>query len=117
MSLMFDSWLHSLLMVLGVLILLMFAGMCITHSTTIFVYRVTETMLERHSWKPHEAAGSAFLKCAAIILLPVVGVLALLEPPLIIASIGPLGMGLMALQTGSQQAKNDSMKSLAHDRS
>lgn len=80
----------------------------ITHYTTIFVYRFTETLVEVHSWEPREVSGKAFLKWSAIILLPVVGVLALFEPALIIAGIGPLGMGLMALQAGSQQAKQDS---------
>ncbi|WP_018917405.1 hypothetical protein [Vreelandella zhanjiangensis] len=82
----------------------------ITHYTTIFVYRFTETLVEVHSWEPREVSGKAFLKWSAIILLPVVGVLALFEPALIIAGIGPLGMGLMALQAGSQQAKQDNIK-------
>lgn len=82
----------------------------ITHNTTIFVYRFTETLVEVHSWEPREVSGKAFLKWSAIILLPVVGVLALFEPALIVAGIGPLGMGLMALKAGSQQTKQDSSK-------
>ncbi|PRY58812.1 hypothetical protein B0H98_1174 [Vreelandella songnenensis] len=82
----------------------------ITHYTTIFVYRFTETLVEVHSWEPREVSGKAFLKWTAIILLPVVGVLALFEPAMIIAGIGPLGMGLMALTAGSQQAKQKNAK-------
>ncbi len=66
--------------------------------------------MEVHSWEPREVSGNAFLKWAAIILLPVVIVLAFFEPALIIAGIGPLGIGLMALQAGSQQAKQYSIE-------
>ncbi|WP_417422409.1 hypothetical protein [Halomonas sp.] len=110
MSLFVESLLASFLLGFGMFLPFFLLGLSVTHYTTIFVYRFTETLVEVHSWKPQDAAASAFLKWSAIILLPVVGVLALFEPALIIAGIGPLGMGLMALQAGSQQAKQDNIK-------
>ena len=85
-------------------------AMSITHNTTIIVYRFTETLAEEFSWKPQEAATAAFLKWSAIILLPIVGVLILMDPSLVIAGIGPLGMGLMAGVMGSQQAKQSNSR-------
>ncbi len=110
MSLFVESLLASFLLGFGMLLPFFLLGLSVTHCTTIFVYRFSETLVEVHSWKPQDAAASTFLKWTAIILLPVVGVLALFEPALIIAGIGPLGMGLMALQAGSQQAKQNSIK-------
>ncbi|MGM0826541.1 MAG: hypothetical protein ACQEUY_17730 [Pseudomonadota bacterium] len=78
-----------------------------THQTTIIVYRFTETLAEEYSWKPQEAAAASFLKWSAIILLPIVGVLILMDPSLVIAGIGPLGMGLIAWMMGTQQAKQN----------
>lgn len=94
-------------MLAGTVMFLIFISLSlsITHHTTIFVYRFTETFVEIHSWAPQEAAASAFLKWSAIILLPVVGLLTLMDPALVFAGIGPLGMGLMALKMGSQQTK------------
>ncbi|PRY58810.1 hypothetical protein B0H98_1172 [Vreelandella songnenensis] len=102
----------AIVLLFGIVMLLIFIplSLSITHYTTIFIYRFTETVVEVHSWEPREISGKAFLKWSAIILLPVVVVLALFEPALILAGIGPLGMGLMALQAGSQQAKQNSIK-------
>ncbi|WP_231500707.1 hypothetical protein, partial [Halomonas sp. 19A_GOM-1509m] len=91
----------------GMYVFFLIIAMSITHSTTIIVYRFTETLAEEYSWKPQEAAAAAFLKWSAIILLPIVGVLILMDPSLVIAGIGPLGMGLMAGMMGSQQAKHN----------
>ncbi|WP_251048346.1 hypothetical protein [Halomonas sp. ISL-56] len=84
--------------------------MSVTHNTTIIVYRFTETLAEEYSWKPQAAAAASFLKWSAIILLPIVGVLILMDPSLVIAGIGPLGMGLMAGMMGSQQAKQSNSR-------
>ncbi|WP_447894167.1 hypothetical protein [Vreelandella sp. GE22] len=110
MSLFVESLLASFLLGFGMFLPFFLLGLSVTHYTTIFVYRFTETLVEVHSWKPQDAAASAFLKWSAIILLPVVGVLALFEPALIVAGIGPLGIGLMALTAGSRQTKQDSRK-------
>ena len=80
--------------------------MSITHSTTIIVYRFTDTLVEEYSWKPQDAAAAAFLKWTAIISLPIVGVLILMDPSLVVAGIGPLGMGLTAGMMGSQKRKD-----------
>ena len=91
-------------------LLLILILMSITHSTTIIVYRFTETLVEEYSWKPQAAAAASFLKWSAIILLPIVGVLILMDPSLVIAGIGPLGMGLMAGMMGAQQAKQSNSR-------
>ena len=75
--------------------------------TVLPFYRFTETLAEEYSWKPQEAAAASFLKWSAIILLPIVGVLILMDPSLVIAGIGPLGMGLIAWMMGTQQAKQN----------
>ncbi|MBT2787154.1 MULTISPECIES: hypothetical protein [unclassified Halomonas] len=107
MSLLVQSLLGSFLLGGGLFLLLMLIFMSVTHNTTIIVYRFTETLAEEYSWKPQEAAAASFLKWSAIILLPIVGVLILMDPSLVIAGIGPLGMGLMAWMMGSQQAKHN----------
>lgn len=91
----------------GMVIFGLLLGMSMTHQTTIIVYRFTETLAEEYSWKPQEAAAASFLKWSAIILLPIVGVLILMDPSLVIAGIGPLGMGLIAWMMGTQQAKQN----------
>ncbi|MGP9767985.1 hypothetical protein ACT3UM_19900 [Halomonas sp. AOP13-D3-9] len=100
----------SILMGAGIALLFILLFMSITHSTTIIVYRFTETLAEEYSWKPQEASAASFLKWSAIILLPIVGVLILMDPSLVIAGIGPLGMGLMAWIMGSQQAKQSNSR-------
>ncbi|WP_340146762.1 hypothetical protein [Halomonas sp. PA16-9] len=97
----------SILMGAGIALLFILLFMSITHSTTIIVYRFTETLAEEYSWKPQEAAAASFLKWAAIILLPIVGVLILMDPSLVIAGIGPLGMGLMAGMMGAKKNENE----------
>ncbi|QGQ69627.1 hypothetical protein [Halomonas sp. PA16-9] len=94
----------------GMYVFFLIIAMSITHSTTIIAYRFTETLAEEYSWKPQEAAAASFLKWSAIILLPIVGVLILMDPSLVIAGIGPLGMGLMAGMMGSQQAKQSNSR-------
>ncbi|MGP9767986.1 hypothetical protein ACT3UM_19905 [Halomonas sp. AOP13-D3-9] len=110
MSLLVQSLLGSFLLGGGLFLLLMLIFMSVTHNTTIIVYRFTETLAEEYSWKPQEAAAASFLKWSAIILLPIVGVLILMDPSLVIAGIGPLGMGLMAWVMGSQQAKQSNSR-------
>ena len=105
MSLLGQSLLGSLLLGGGLFLLLMLIFMSVTHNTTIIAYRFTETLAGEYSWKPQAAAAAAFLKWSTIILLPIVGVLILMDPSLVVAGIGPLGMGLMAWIMGSQQAK------------
>ena len=110
MSLLGQSLLGSLLLGGGLFLLLMLIFMSVTHNTTIIVYRFTKTLAEEYSWKPQEASAAAFLKWSAIILLPIVGVLILMDPSLVVAGIGPLGMGLMAWIMGSQQAKQSNSR-------
>ena len=110
MSLFGQSLLGSFLLGGGLFLLLMLIFMSVTHNTTIIVYRFTKTLAEEYSWKPQEASAAAFLKWSAIILLPIVGVLILMDPSLVIAGIGPLGMGLMAWIMGSQQAKQSNSR-------
>ncbi|MGP9767987.1 hypothetical protein ACT3UM_19910 [Halomonas sp. AOP13-D3-9] len=107
MSLFAQSLLGSFLLGGGMFLLLILILMSITHSTTIIVYRFTETLAEEYSWKPQEAAAASFLKWSAIILLPIVGVLILMDPSLVIAGIGPLGMGLMAGIMGAKKSENE----------
>ncbi|GAA0696987.1 hypothetical protein GCM10009022_21140 [Vreelandella titanicae] len=110
MSLLGQSLLGSLLLGGGLFLLLMLIFMSVTHNTTIIVYRFTKTLAEEYSWKPQEASAAAFLKWSAIILLPIVGVLILMDPSLVVAGIGPLGMGLMAWMMGRKQAKQNKIQ-------
>ena len=107
MSLMAETLVFSLIAWGGMILFGLLLGMSLTHQTTVFVYRFTETSAEEYSWEPQAAAAAFFLKWSAIILLPIVGVLILVDPSLVIASIGPLGMGLVAWMMGSQQAKHN----------
>ena len=91
----------------GMFLILILLSMSITHHSTILVYRFTETLAEEYSWKPQEVAAASFLKWSAIILLPIVGVLILMDPSLVIAGIGPLGMGLMAGMMGAKKSENE----------
>ncbi|MBT2771005.1 hypothetical protein J7J47_02010 [Halomonas sp. ISL-60] len=109
-SLLAETLFFSFLVGGGAFLFFMLISMSVTHDTTILVYRFTETVAEEYSWKPQEAAAASFLKWSAIILLPIVGVLILMDPSLVIASIGPLGMGLMAWIMGSQQAKQSTSR-------
>ncbi len=106
-SLLAETLFFSFLVGGGAFLFFMLISMSVTHDTTILVYRFTETVAEEYSWKPQAAAAASFLKWSAIILLPIVGVLILMDPSLVIAGIGPLGMGLMAGMMGSQQAKHN----------
>jgi len=110
MSLLAETLFFSFLVGGGAFLFFMLISMSVTHDTTILVYRFTETLAEEYSWKPQEAAAASFLKWSAIILLPIVGVLILMDPSLVIAGIGPLGMGLMAWIMGSQQAKQSNSR-------
>ena len=106
-SLLTETLLFSFLLGGGMYVFFLIIAMSITHNTTIIVYRFTETLAEEYSWKPQEAAAAAFLKWSAIILLPIVGVLILMDPSLVIAGIGPLGMGLMAGMMGAKKSENE----------
>ena len=107
MSLLVQSLLGSFLLGGAMFLLLMLIFMSVTHNTTLIVYRFTETLAEEYSWKPQEAAAASFLKWSAIILLPIVGLLILMDPSLVIAGIGPLGMGLMAGMMGAKKSENE----------
>ena len=107
MSLLVQSLLGSFLLGGAMFLLLMLIFMSVTHNTTLIVYRFTETLAEEYSWKPQEVAAASFLKWSAIILLPIVGVLILMDPLLVIAGIGPLGMGLMAGMVGAKKSENE----------
>ncbi|MGP9634266.1 hypothetical protein ACT3R7_14485 [Halomonas sp. AOP43-A1-21] len=87
----------------GMFIFLMLINMSMTHQTAILVYRFTEKNAEVCSWKPKMDTVKPFLKWSAIILMPIVGVLILMEPSLLIASFGPLAMGLAAWMMGSSK--------------
>ncbi|CAM0555699.1 hypothetical protein [Halomonas sp. AOP35-4E-18] len=110
MSLLAETLFFSFLVGGGAFLFFMLISMSVTHDTTILVYRFTETLAEEYSWKPQAAAAASFLKWSAIILLPIVGVLILMDPSLVIAGIGPLGMGLMAWMMGTQQAKQSNSR-------
>lgn len=87
----------------GLFLLVTLVAMSMTHQTAILVYRFTERSAEVFSWKPQMDAVKPFLKWSAIILMPIVVVLILMDPSLIITSLGPLAMGLAAWMMGSSK--------------
>ncbi|MGP9807545.1 hypothetical protein ACT3TQ_08320 [Halomonas sp. AOP12-C2-37] len=98
-----ESILSAALFGLGGLLMAILIPMSMTHQTTILVYRFTEKNAEVCSWKPQMDTVKPFLKWSAIILMPIVVVLILMDPSLIITSLGPLAMGLAAWMMGSSK--------------
>lgn len=77
--------------------------MSMTHQTTILVYRFTEKHAEVCSWKPQMDSAKPILKWSAIILMPIVLVLILMDPSLLITSLGPLAIGFAAWMMGTSK--------------
>lgn len=101
----FVGWtlLSSFLIGGGMFVLFIFITMSMTHQTSILVYRFTEKNAEVCSWKPQMDIVKPFLKWSAIILMPIVVVLILMDPSLIITSLGPLALGFAAWMMGSSK--------------
>ncbi|TNH18485.1 hypothetical protein [Halomonas sp. BL6] len=87
----------------GMFVLLILIAMSMTHQTTILVYRFTDKYAEECSWKPQMESVKPFLKWSAIILMPIVLVLILMDPSLLITSLGPLAMGFAAWMMGTSK--------------
>ncbi|WP_231489585.1 hypothetical protein [Billgrantia saliphila] len=90
-------------------------AMSITHQTKIIVYRFTEASAEVCSWKPQIDSVKPVLKWLSIILLPIVGVIILMDPGLAITAIGPLGIGAMAWMMGSSNEYQKMQRNSRHD--
>ncbi|WP_235040348.1 hypothetical protein [Vreelandella profundi] len=103
MALVDESPLVSFLIGGGMFTLFMLIAMSMTHQTSILVYRFTEQNAEVCSWKPQMDSVKPFLKWSAIILMPIVLVLILMDPSLLITSLGPLTMGFAAWMMGSSK--------------
>lgn len=102
-SLMAETLLFSLLLGFGMFFLLVLIAMSMTHQTTILVYRFTKGKAEVCSWKPQMESVKPFLKWSAIISMPIVLVLILMDPSLLITSLGPLAMGFAAWMMGTSK--------------
>lgn len=87
----------------GMFVLFILIAMSMTHQTAILVYRFTKTHAEVYSWKPQMDTVKPFLKWSAIILMPIVVVLIIMDPSLILTSLGPLAMGFAAWMMGSSK--------------
>lgn len=103
LSLLAETFIFSLLIWVSMTLFGFLVGMSVTHQTSIIVYRFTEKYAEVCSWKPQMDTVKPFLKWSAIILMPIVVVLILMDPSLIIISLGPLAMGLAAWMMGSSK--------------
>ncbi|PRY58817.1 hypothetical protein B0H98_1179 [Vreelandella songnenensis] len=97
------SFLSSALMGVGMFVFSIFLTMSMTHQTTILVYRFTDQHAEECSWKPQMESVKPFLKWLAIISMPIVLVLILMDPSLLITSLGPLAMGFAAWMMGTSK--------------
>ncbi|SBR51651.1 hypothetical protein [Halomonas sp. HL-93] len=115
MALVDESLLVSVLIGGGMFILFILIAMSMTHQTAILVYRFTETHAEECSWKPQMDAVKPFLKWSAIILMPIVVVLIIMDPSLIITSLGPLAMGFAAWMMGSSKGYQEIARGSRHD--
>lgn len=89
--------------------------MSMTHQTSILVYRFTEQNAEVCSWKPQMDSVKPFLKWSAIILMPIVLVLILMDPSLLITSLGPLAMGFAAWMMGSSKGYQEMARGSRHE--
>lgn len=114
-SLLSETLLFSLLLGGGMFFLLILIAMSMTHDTAILVYRFTETHAEICSWKPQVDAVKPFLKWSAIILMPIVVVLILIDPSLLITSLGPLAMGFAAWLMGSSKGYQEMARGSRHE--
>ncbi|KPQ25448.1 MAG: hypothetical protein HLUCCA13_05325 [Halomonas sp. HL-48] len=114
-SLVFETFFFSLSVGGGMFLLFMLVVMSMTHQTAILVYRFTEKHGEECSWKPQMDAVKPFLKWSAIILMPIVFVLILMDPSLIMTSLGPLAMGFAAWTMGSSKGYQEIARGSRHD--
>ncbi|MBW6392597.1 hypothetical protein [Billgrantia antri] len=114
-SLFAQTLLGSFLLGWGMFLFGILIAMSITHQTTIIIYRFTEASAEVCSWKPQIDSVKPVLKWVSIILLPIVGVVILMDPGLAITSIGPLGIGLMAWMMGSSDEYQKMQRNSRHD--
>lgn len=89
--------------------------MSMTHQTTILVYRFTDQHAEECSWKPQMESVKPFLKWSAIISMPIVLVLILMDPSLLITSLGPLAMGFAAWMMGTSKGYQELHGMQHHD--
>ncbi|SDM95189.1 hypothetical protein SAMN05192555_1332 [Franzmannia pantelleriensis] len=87
----------------GMLFFTILIGMSMTHQTAILVYRFTESRGEVFSWNPQADAVKPLMKWTAIGSAAIVVVLILIDPAFIIASIGPVGLGIAALAMGNSE--------------
>ena len=110
-----DSLFFTLSVGAGMSVLFILIAMSMTHDTTILVYRFTETHAEVFFWKPQMDTVKPFLKWSAIILMPIVVVLILMDPSLIITSLGPLAMGLAAWMMGSSKGYQEMARGSRHE--
>ncbi|TNH18480.1 hypothetical protein [Halomonas sp. BL6] len=99
----------------GMFLLFLLITMSMTHQTSILVYRFTEKNAEVCSWKPQMDAVKPFLKWSAIILMPIVLVLILMDPSLLITSLGPLAMGFAAWMMGSSKGYQEMARGSRHE--
>ncbi|GGW65185.1 hypothetical protein GCM10007158_27510 [Vreelandella hamiltonii] len=90
-------------------------AMSMTHQTSILVYRFTKKNAEVCSWKPQMDSVKPFLKWSAIILMPIVLVLILMDPSLLITSLGPLAMGFAAWMMGSSKGYQEIARGSRHE--
>ncbi|PAU77484.1 hypothetical protein [Halomonas salipaludis] len=98
-----ESFVVSLMMGGGVFLVGVFVTMSMTHQTAILVYRFTESRGEVFSWNPQADAVKPLMKWTAIGSAAIVVVLVLIDPAFIVASIGPVGLGIAALAMGNSE--------------
>lgn len=98
-----ESVFYALLLVGGSGFFVLLIGMSISHQTTIIVYRLTDKRIEVVSWKPQVDSVKPVMKWTAIISGVGVLFLVLVNPDLIIAAIGPIGIGAMAALMGNSK--------------
>ncbi|PRY58815.1 hypothetical protein B0H98_1177 [Vreelandella songnenensis] len=110
-----ETILSATLFGLGGLIMAILIPMSMTHQTTILVYRFTDQHAEECSWKPQMEALKPFLKWSAIISMPIVLVLILMDPSLLITSLGPLAMGFAAWMIGTSKGYQELHGMQHHD--
>lgn len=87
----------------GMFFFTIFIGMSMTHQTAILAYRFTESRGEIFSWNPQADAVKPLMKWTAIGSAALVLVLILIDPAFIVASIGPVGLGIAALAMGNSK--------------
>lgn len=115
MALVDESPLVSFLIGGGMFTLFILIAMSMTHQTSILVYRFTAQSAEVCSWKPQMDSVKPFLKWSAIILMPIVLVLILMDPSLLITSLGPLAMGFAAWMMGSSKGYQEIARGSRHE--